>query len=104
MRRKRIESLSNEKQVTAETPPTFLFCTDEDTVVPAENSVQFYLALRRAKVPAELHIYRAGHHGVGLAKNLPGASLWPKECRQWVRGLKLLDISDYSSKTKSLPQ
>jgi acetyl esterase/lipase len=86
-----IESLSNEKQVTAETPPTFLFHTDEDTAVPAENSVQFYLALRRAKVPAELHIYRAGRHGVGLAKNLPGASDWPKECEAWMHGLKLLE-------------
>jgi acetyl esterase/lipase len=86
-----IKSLSNEKQVTAETPPTFLFHTDEDTGVPAENSVQFYLALRRAKVPAELHIYRAGQHGVGLAKNLPGASVWPEECEAWMRGLKLLE-------------
>ena len=86
-----VKSLSNEKQVTAETPPTFLFHTDADTGVPAENSVQFYLALRRAKVPAELHIYRAGQHGVGLAKNLPGAALWPQECQEWMRGLKLLE-------------
>ena len=86
-----VKSLSNEKQVTAETPPAFLFHTDEDAGVPAENSVQFYLALRRAKVPAELHIYRAGPHGVGLAKNLPGAALWPKECEEWMKGLKLLE-------------
>jgi acetyl esterase/lipase len=85
-----VKSLSNEKQVTAETPPTFLFQTDEDTVVPAENSVQFYLALRRAKVPAELHIYRTGQHGVGLAQNRPGTALWPEECQQWMQGLKLL--------------
>jgi acetyl esterase/lipase len=82
-----VESLSNEKQVTADTPPTFLFQTDEDTVVPAENSVQFYLALRRAKVPAEMHIYRAGPHGVGLAKGMNGASDWPKACEAWMRGI-----------------
>ena len=86
-----VKSLSNEKQVTAETPPTFLLQTDEDKVVPAENSVQFYLALRRAKVPAEMHIYRAGPHGVGLAKNLPGTALWPKECQAWMKGMKLLE-------------
>jgi acetyl esterase/lipase len=86
-----VKSLSNEKQVTAETPPTFLFQTDEDKTVPAENSVQFYLALRRANVPAEMHIYRSGQHGVGLAKTLPGAAMWPEECQQWMQGLKLLE-------------
>jgi acetyl esterase/lipase len=86
-----VKSLSNEKQVTAETPPTFLLQTDEDPVVPAENSVQFYLALRRAKVPAEMHIYRAGQHGVGLANNMLGLSMWPKECEAWMKGLNLLE-------------
>jgi dipeptidyl aminopeptidase/acylaminoacyl peptidase len=50
------EELSNELHVTAQTPPTFLSTTSEDTVVPAENSVQFYLALHKAGVPAELHV------------------------------------------------
>jgi acetyl esterase/lipase len=86
-----VRSLSNEKQVTPETPPTFLFHTDEDTGVPAENSVQFYLALRRAKVPAEMHIYRQGRHGLGLAPDTPGTSNWPKQCEDWMRGLGLLD-------------
>jgi acetyl esterase/lipase len=85
-----VRSLSNEKQVTAETPPTFLFQTDEDTTVPAENSIQFYLALRRAKVPAELHIYRSGGHGLGLAASVPGTNQWPKDCEAWLRGRKLL--------------
>jgi len=68
---KLVENLSNEKQVTPQTPPTFLFHTDADPGVPAENSVLFYLALRRAKVPAELHIYEKGRHGVGLAPGDP---------------------------------
>lgn len=82
-------SLSGELQVTPDTPPTFLFQTDADTTVPAENSVMFYLALRRAGVPAELHIYQNGHHGVGLARHLPGTGTWPERCRDWmqVRGL-----------------
>ena len=64
---KLVESLSNELQVTAATPPTFLFHTSNDPVVPVENSVLFYLALRKAGVPAEMHIYAQGPHGVGLA-------------------------------------
>jgi acetyl esterase/lipase len=82
-------SMSNELQVTAQTPPTFIFQTDADKTVPAENSVAFYLALRKAHVPAELHIYQSGSHGVGLAKTLPGTSDWPARCQEWlqVRGL-----------------
>jgi acetyl esterase/lipase len=84
-----VRSLSGELQVTPDTPPTFLFQTDADTTVPAENSVAFYLALRRAGVPAELHVYQNGPHGVGLAKDLPGTCTWPDRCREWlkVRGL-----------------
>jgi acetyl esterase/lipase len=61
-----IAEYSNEKRVTKDTPPTFIFQTNEDTVVPAENAVRFYLALRANKVPAELLIYEKGRHGVGL--------------------------------------
>ena len=65
---KLVENLSNETQVTARTPPTFLFNTTTDATVPVENSVMFYSALRKAGVPAELHIYEQGPHGVGLAQ------------------------------------
>jgi acetyl esterase/lipase len=85
-----VKSLSNEKQVTPDTPPTFLFHTDEDKTVPSENSIQFYLALHKAKVPAELHIYQKGGHGLGLAQNIPGTSDWPKACEAWLRAQKLL--------------
>jgi acetyl esterase/lipase len=82
-------NLSNEKQVTAQTPPTFIFQTDADKPVPAENCVAFYLALRRAGVPAELHIYQDGKHGVGLASDVPATSTWPDRLRDWmqVRGI-----------------
>lgn len=86
-----IASLSNEKQVTADTPPTFLWHTTEDTAVPPENSIFFYLALRRVKAPAELHIFEHGRHGLGLAKNIPGVSLWPKLCEEWLRGRGVLE-------------
>lgn len=80
-----VKSLSNEKQVTAQTPPTFIFQTNADTTVPAENSVYYYLALRQAKVPAEMHIFEKGPHGVGLAGNDPALSEWPKLLANWFR-------------------
>jgi acetyl esterase/lipase len=79
------KSLSNETQVTADTPPTFLFSTNADTTVPAENSVQFYLALRKAKVPAELHIYEKGQHGVGLAPKDPILTTWKERLADWLK-------------------
>ncbi len=84
-----VENFSNEKQVTPQTPPTFLFHTNGDTGVPAENSVYFYLALRKAGVPAEMHIYQDGRHGLGLAQSDPILSTWPDRLDGWlkVRGL-----------------
>lgn len=78
------ESLSAERQVTARTPPAFIFYTDEDPVRP-ENGVAFYLALRRAKVPAELHVYERGRHGLGLAQTDPVVSTWTERLRDWLR-------------------
>ena len=87
-----VRSLSSEKQVTAETPPTFLFHTDEDSLVPPENSVQFYLALRRAGVPAEMHIYRKGPHGAGIVPDVVfGTSTWWERLRDWMQVQGLLD-------------
>jgi acetyl esterase/lipase len=86
-----LELLSNEKQVTKETPPTFLFHTNEDTGVPPENSVLFYLALRKAGVPAEMHIYEKGRHGVGLAPKDPVLSSWAGRLTDWFRTRGLLE-------------
>lgn len=80
-----VKLMSNELQVTPETPPTFLFHTGEDTGVPPENSVLFYLALRKAKVPAEMHIYEPGKHGVGLAANDPALANWPDRLAGWLK-------------------
>jgi acetyl esterase/lipase len=84
-------NLSNELQVTPQTPPTFLFSTSEDTGVPPENSVAFYLALHKMNVPAELHIFQKGEHGVGLDLRDPALGEWPKLLINWLRGLGLLD-------------
>jgi acetyl esterase/lipase len=86
-----VESLSNEFQVTPQTPPTFLFSTSEDTGVPSENSVTFYLALHKAHVPAEMHIFQHGPHGVGLDLGDPTLGEWPKLLINWLRGLGLLE-------------
>ncbi|HWR51997.1 MAG TPA: alpha/beta hydrolase [Bryobacteraceae bacterium] len=87
---KLVDLLSNEKQVTAQTPPTFLFHTSDDPGVPVENSVHFYLALRKAGVPAEMHLYEHGRHGVGLAPADPVLSSWGERLTDWMRGRGLL--------------
>ena len=80
-----VARMSSEWQVTADTPPTFLLHTTTDTVVPPENSIAFYQALRRAGVPAELHIYAEGPHGFGLAPGDPILASWPGRCADWLR-------------------
>ncbi|MBC7928386.1 MAG: alpha/beta hydrolase [Bryobacteraceae bacterium] len=87
---KLVELLSNERQVTSQTPPTFLFHTNADTGVPPENSALFYLALRKAKVPAEIHIFEKGPHGVGLAPKDPVLSQWAGRLTDWFRTRGLL--------------
>lgn len=77
--------LSGELAVTAQTPPTFLFHTNADTAVPAENSVYYYLALRKAGVAAEMHIFEKGPHGVGLANDDAALSEWSKLLANWLR-------------------
>jgi acetyl esterase/lipase len=79
------KSLSGENAVTAQTPPTFIFQTNADTTVPAENSVYYYLALRKAGVKAEMHIFQNGPHGVGLGMDDPSLSEWPKLLANWLR-------------------
>ena len=80
----RLELLSPDQQVRARTPPTFLFSTDADTGVPPENSVAFYLALREADVPAELHVYERGPHGVGMAAGDFALSSWMDRLADWL--------------------
>jgi acetyl esterase/lipase len=78
------EALSAETRVTKETPPAFLFTTTSDPVVPVLNSVLFYSALVKAGVPAELHIFQKGPHGVGLAPGFPQLKGWPDLLSKWM--------------------
>jgi acetyl esterase/lipase len=86
-----LQSLSNDTMVTPQTPPTFLVHSDDDNHVLPENSVDFYLALRKAGVPAELHIYQFGGHGYGLAPLDPVLSSWSGRLADWMRGRGLLN-------------
>jgi acetyl esterase/lipase len=80
-----VEGLSNERQVTSETPPTFLAHTNADTAVPPENSLLFALAMRKAKVPVEIHVFEKGRHGLGLGGADPAFAYWPKLCAEWLK-------------------
>ena len=85
-----IDLYSNEKHVTAETPPVFLISTSDD-FVPAENSILYYQACRNNKVPAEIHIYEKGGHGYALKKNgLGPVETWPDRMEDWLRQSKLM--------------
>ncbi len=80
-----LREMSAERQVTGETPPTFLFTTTDDKTVPVLNSVMFYSALVRAGVPVEMHIFQHGAHGAGLAAANPELSVWPDLLIKWMR-------------------
>ena len=79
--------------MTARTPPAFIFSTTDDNVVPVEASIEFYSALKKAGVPAELHVFRHGAHGVGLGKGDATLEQWPALLAQWPRDQGLLDIA-----------
>jgi acetyl esterase/lipase len=87
-----VESLSLDSRVTKDTPTTFLVHGGTDTAVPPENSVLFYLALRKAGVAAELHTYERGIHGFGLQPGHGPVSSWPQRCAEWLaaKGLAAL--------------
>ena len=79
-----IHDLSNEKQVSVLTPPTILFHTSDDSAVPVQNSVEYYLALRKYGIPAEMHIFEHGKHGLGLIIDDPSLSQWEGLLENWL--------------------
>jgi acetyl esterase/lipase len=78
-------TLSGELAVTKETPQTFIFHTADDPAVPVENSLHYFLALRQAGVPAEMHVFEHGPHGVGLATDNPALAPWSTLLANWLR-------------------
>lgn len=85
-----VELMSLERQVSARTPPTLLIHTQADQSVPVENSILFYQALTRAKVPAEMYLYEHGAHGMGMRDGLGTASAWLRRAEEWLRERGLL--------------
>ncbi|WP_229507630.1 alpha/beta hydrolase [Massilia sp. Dwa41.01b] len=83
--------MSLERQVTRATPPTLLIHTQADESVPVENSILFYQALVRAKVPAEMYLFEHGEHGMAMRPGLGTASTWPRRAEEWLHGRGLLD-------------
>lgn len=80
-----VESLSNERMVTKETPPMFLVHTADDAGVPVENSLLLAESLRKARVPVELHVFEHGPHGFGMGGNDPVLKTWPDLCSKWLK-------------------
>ena len=80
-----VRLLSNEMQVTPETPPTFLVHSTDDRTVPVQNSLLFYDALKRNGVQAEMHVFEYGGHGFGLAPKDPVLAAWTTICESWMR-------------------
>jgi acetyl esterase/lipase len=84
---KLIIEFSNELQIKDDTPPAFIVHADDDNTVPVENSLVFYEALRKHKIPVELHIYSEGGHGFGLGVNKGHYEFWPQACHEWLKWL-----------------
>jgi acetyl esterase/lipase len=82
--------LEPELTVSSNTPPTFLVQTEDDQI-PVENSLFYYLALKNANVPAELHLFAKGGHGYGLRRSNPAVMSWPKRAEEWMHGLGVLE-------------
>lgn len=87
-----VQLMSLERQVTAATPPTLLIHTQEDQAVPVENSILFYQALTRARVPAEMYLFERGGHGMGMKDGLGTSSEWPRRAEDWLRARGLLAV------------
>ncbi len=87
---KTLDDLSDELHVTEQTPPAFLYHTSNDSGVAVQNSVAFYLALRKAHVPAEIHLYESGPHGSGMGMLYPGLGTWPTLLMNWMQQRGLL--------------
>lgn len=79
-----IEKYSNEKQIDSLTPPTYIVHAVDDKAVPVENSIQYFLALKKNNVRSEIHLYEKGRHGFGLGNNGTSKN-WTKQCEEWLR-------------------
>jgi len=85
-----VRQMSVETRVGPNTPPTLLVHSQDDGLVPVENSILFFQALTRAHVPAEMYLFEHGGHGMGMRAGQGTASQWPKRAEEWLRDRKLV--------------
>jgi acetyl esterase/lipase len=83
-------ALNPEIRVTEQTPPSFIVQAEDDPV-HVENSTVYFMALKNAKVPAELHIYSEGGHGYGLRRTALPVTTWPQSVEAWLRTIHMLE-------------
>ncbi len=88
---KLVRKYSNELNVNAQTPPTFLILADDDKAVPPRNSIEFYSALKRNNVPAEMHIFQKGGHGFGMRQEGLPANNWPNLFVDWLKAREVIE-------------
>jgi acetyl esterase/lipase len=98
-----IAKYSNEKQVNENTPPTFLLHATDDKAVPVENSINYYLALKKNKVSAEMHLYQNGGHGFGLG-TIGTNTDWPMACKSWLTANSIIVDKAIAIKTNDANQ
>ena len=84
------DGLMPDIRVSKDSPPTFFAHAGDDGQSSAENSILMYLALKKEKVPAEMHIYATGGHGFGLRPSDKPCSTWPERCADWMKSRGLL--------------
>jgi len=85
-----IQKFCNELQVTSQTPPAFIALADDDTGVKPRNSIEYYLALKREGIPAELHIFKEGGHGFGMHKTGKPHDQWPLMVVEWMKAMQYI--------------
>ena len=93
------EQYSPDQHVSSQTPPTFIYHTTDDELVPVEASMKYYRALRLAGVPVEMHLFGHGHHGSGLGLGDPSLDLWPILLESWLRSRGLLTREAFAAAT-----
>lgn len=82
--------LNPDIRITSRTPPTFLVHAYDDPVDPVENSLVYYMALRKAGVPAELHVYAHGGHAFGLRRTPAPITEWPMLAEDWLKSIGMI--------------
>jgi len=89
--KEQLDAYSNELLITKDTPPTFIIHASDDPSVPVENSINFYLGLKKAKVPVEMHLFKDGGHGYSI-RSTHGKTCeqWPLLCGQWLKSIGVI--------------